>query len=261
VKKIRKNVCIALISSVILILMVSTTSTGLTNVNGQSDSIFQGKKDNIVTDYDAKEVSINKKLTVDPDAKNMIIMIPNKALTSDPFLPIYAEIPKGTKVIWFNGDESNHGVVVHNPRGDEILTNSSIPYKNATSFVFVNNGKYQFYDPTNPSIKGSINVVDPSTSPQYLSTNETTMTVGVFLAPPINEEWFDEHMNTIGYNIVSKYPFKQQQPVSFESTQNYNDDKTLLYVYTQKSGKYDTILARLALKTEILKDFMSGKKN
>ena len=46
--------------------MVSTTSTGLTNVNGQSGSIFQGKKDNIVTNYDAKEVSINKKLTVDP---------------------------------------------------------------------------------------------------------------------------------------------------------------------------------------------------
>ena len=241
--------------------MVSIAPAGLSIVNGQSGSIFQGKKDNIVTDYDAKEVSINKKLTVDPDAKNMIIMIPNKGLTSDPFIPIYAEIPKGTKVIWFNGDESIHGVVVHNPRGEEILSNSSLQYKNATSFVFVNGGKYQFYDPTNPLIKGSINVVDPSTSPQYLSTNETTNTVGVFLAPPINEKWFDEHLNALGYGIVSKYPFKQQQPVSFESTENYTDDKTLLYVYTQKSGKYDTILTRLALKTGILKDFMAGKNS
>ena len=86
------------------------------------------------------------------------------------------------------------------------------------------------------------------------------MTVGVFLAPPINEEWFDEHMNTLGYNIVSKYPFKQQQPVSFESTQNYNDKSTLLYVYTQKSGKYDTILARLALKTEDPEGFHDWKE-
>ena len=259
--KIKNDLYIALIPSVVLLLMVSIASTALHNVSGQPNSIFKDKKDNIVTDYDAKEVSINKKLTVDPDAKNMIIMIPNKALTSDPFIPIYAEIPKGTKIIWFNGDESNHGVVIHNPRGNEILSNSSIPYKNATSYVFVNSGKYQFYDPTNPSINGSINVVDPSTSPQYSSTNETTMTVGVFLAPPIDEKWFDEHLNTLGYNIISKYPFKQQQPASFESTANYSNDKTLLYVYTQKSGKFDTILTRLALKTGILKDFMAGKNN
>ena len=196
--------------------------------------------------FNAKTISETNSIKTDADVKNLVILVPNKKLVDQPFLPLDTTIVQGTNVIWVNGDPAgNHGVIVKSNTGQSVFSNQTIPYKNGTQFTFDTIGTYTFSDPISPSsTPGTINVVSPQNAPDNGSTNSTMPTAGLFVVPAGDQAYFDKHFSTLGYHAADSNIIKQT------GTSHGNDID--LYVYIQKSGKYDTILHRTAVKLGFL---------
>jgi len=164
-------------------------------------------------------------------------------LITQSFLPLDATIVEGTKVIWSNGDKgSPHGISLQDSDMQVLLSNETITYQNGTEFTFDTQGTYTFSDPlnTNPSApKGTINVIAPQNAPDNLSTNSTQATAGLFVVQAEDKDYFDKHFNTLGYHVEDSYMIPGSEG---------NDIQ--VYVYTQKSGKYPTIIERTAVKEQ-----------
>jgi hypothetical protein len=173
-------------------------------------------------------------------------LVPNKKLVDQTFLPLDTKIVQGTKVIWVNGDPSgNHGVTVKDKSGQSVFSNQTIPYKNGTEFTFDTIGTYTFSDPISPtSPPGTITVVNSQSAPDNGSTNSTMPTAGLFVVPAGDKAYFDKHFSTLGYHAADSNIIKQ-------TGASHGNDITL-YVYIQKSGKYETILHRTAVKLGFL---------
>jgi plastocyanin len=193
--------------------------------------------------FSAKDVADTNSLQTDADIKNLVILIPDKRLTDKSFLPQDATVVKGTKVIWVNGDiNATHGIVVQDKDGTTVFSNDTVPYKNGTSFTFDIKGTYSYSDSQAPAAKGTINVIDAKDAPDNLSTNATMPTAGVFLVPAKDKSYFDKHFTTLGFKVVDSTGTKDA------STGGDNE----LYVYIQKSGKYETIVQRTDVKINFL---------
>jgi hypothetical protein len=189
--------------------------------------------------FSAADIAQTNSMNLDSDVENLVILIPDKRLVSQGFLPLDATIVEGTKVFWSNADKLNpHGIsLVQDSDNQVLLTNGSIPYKNSTS--------YTFSDPTNQdpaaAPPGKINVIAPANAPDNLSTNSTQATAGLFVVQAEDKDYFDMHFNTLGYHIEDSYMIPGPDG---------NDIQ--VYVYTQKSGKDTTIMDRTGLKTEFV---------
>ncbi|MFZ0327000.1 MAG: hypothetical protein WBP64_13590 [Nitrososphaeraceae archaeon] len=197
--------------------------------------------------FNAKTISETNSIKTDADVKNLVVLVPNKKLVDQTFLPLDTTIVQGTKVIWVNGDPSaNHGVTVKDKSGQSVFSNQTIPYKNGTEFTFDTIGTYTFSDPISPtSTPGTITVVNSQSAPDNGSTNSTMPTAGLFVVPAGDKAYFDKHFSTLGYHAADSNIIKQ--------TGASHGNDIALYVYIQKSGKYDTILHRTAVKLDFLK--------
>jgi plastocyanin len=196
--------------------------------------------------FSAADIAQTNSMNLDSDVENLVILIPDKRLVSQGFLPLDATIVEGTKVFWSNADKLNpHGIsLVQDSDNQVLLTNGSIPYKNSTSHTFDTQGTYTFSDPTNQdpaAPPGKINVIAPANAPDNLSTNSTQATAGLFVVQAEDKDYFDMHFNTLGYHIEDSYMIPGPDG---------NDIQ--VYVYTQKSGKDTTIMDRTGLKTEFV---------
>jgi plastocyanin len=191
--------------------------------------------------FSAADIAQTNSMKLDSDVSNLVILIPDKRLVNQGFLPLDATIVEGTKVIWSNGDKLNpHGIsLVQDSDNQVLLSNGSIPFKNATHFTFETQGQYTFSDPQDPTAAtGKINVIAPANAPDNLSTNSTQATAGLFVVQAEDKDYFDMHFNTLGYHIEDSYTIPGP---------GGNDIQ--VYVYTQKSGKDTTIIDRTGLKT------------
>lgn len=191
----------------------------------------------------AADIAQTNTLKLDSDVKNLVILIPDKRLITQSFLPLDATIVEGTKVIWSNGDKGSlHGISLQDSDMQVLLSNETIPYQNGTEYTFDTQGTYTFLDPlnTDPSApKGTINVIAPQNAPDNLSTNSTQATAGLFVVQAEDKDYFDNHFNTLGYHVEDSYMIPSPEG---------NDIQ--VYVYTQKSGKYPTIIERTAVKEQ-----------
>ena len=193
--------------------------------------------------FSAADIAQTNSMKLDSDVENLVILIPDKRLVKQGFLPLDATIVEGTKVFWSNADKLNpHGIsLVQDSDNQALLTNGSIPYKNSTSYTFDTQGTYTFSDPTSQdpaAAPGKINVIAPANAPDNLSTNSTQATAGLFVVQAEDKDYFDMHFNTLGYHIEDSYMIPGPDG---------NDIQ--VYVYTQKSGKDTTIMDRTGLKT------------
>lgn len=193
--------------------------------------------------FSAADIAQTNSMKLDSDVENLVILIPDKRLVNQGFLPLDATIVEGTKVFWSNADKLNpHGIsLVQDSDNQALLTNGSIPYKNSTSYTFDTQGTYTFSDPTSQdpaAPPGKINVIAPANAPDNLSTNSTQATAGLFVVQAEDKDYFDMHFNTLGYHIEDSYMIPGPDG---------NDIQ--VYVYTQKSGKDTTIMDRTGLKT------------
>jgi plastocyanin len=196
----------------------------------------------------AADIAQTNTLKLDSDVKNLVILIPDKRLITQSFLPLDATIVQGTKVIWSNADkDAVHGITLQDSDMEVLLSNETIPYKNGTEYTFDTQGTYTFSDPSNPSAQGTINVIAPTNAPDNLSTNSTQATAGLFVVKAADKAYFDKHFNTLGYHVEDSYMI----PGS-----GGNDIQ--VYVYTQKSGKYPTIVDRTAVKSQFIDDHIEG---
>jgi plastocyanin len=192
----------------------------------------------------AADIAQTNTLKLDSDAKNLVILIPDKRLVTQSFLPLDATIVQGTNVIWSNGDKADHGITLQDSDMEVLLSNETIPYKNGTEYTFDTLGTYTFSDPANPSAKpGTINVVAPTNAPDNLSTNSTQATAGLFVVKAADKAYFDKHFNTLGYHVEDSYMIP-----------GTGGNDIQVYVYTQKSGKYPTIVDRTGVKSQFIDD-------
>jgi len=196
--------------------------------------------------FSAADIAQTNSMILDSDVENLVILMPDKRLVNQGFLPVDASIVEGTNVFWSNADKLNpHGIsLVQDSDNQVLLTNGSIPYKNSTSYSFDTQGTYTFSDPTNQdpaAPPGKINVIAPANAPDNLSTNSTQATAGLFVVQAEDKDYFDMHFNTLGYHIEDSYMIPGPDG---------NDIQ--VYVYTQKSGKDTTIMERTGLKTEFV---------
>jgi plastocyanin len=202
--------------------------------------------------FNAADIAQTNSMKLDSDVHNLVVLIPDKRLVNQGFLPLDATIVEGTKVIWSNADNSSmspqgnpHGIeLVQDSDNQVLLSNGSIPFKNGVEFTFDTAGTYTFSDPTNTdpaAPKGKINVVAPGNAPDNLSTNTTQATAGLFVVQAEDKDYFDMHFNTLGYHVEDSYMIPGPDG---------NDIQ--VYVYTQKSGKYPTIIDRTGLKAEFV---------
>jgi plastocyanin len=193
----------------------------------------------------AADIAQTNSLNLDSDVKNLVILIPDKTLVTQDFLPLDATIVEGTKVIWVNGDkDGSHGISLEDSEMQPVFSNGTIPYQNGTEYTFDTQGTFTFSDPLNADSsapKGTINVISPANAPDNLSTNSTQATAGLFVVQEEDKDYFDMHFNTLGYHIEDSHTIPGPEG---------NDIQ--LYVYTQKSGKYSTIIDRTALKLQFI---------
>ena len=194
--------------------------------------------------WNAAEIAQTNSLKADSNVHNLVILIPDTRLVTQGFLPLDATIVEGTKVIWSNGDNSTggpHGIsLVQDSDNEVLLSNTTIPFGNASQYTFDTPGTYTFSDPTNPAApKGKINVVSPANAPDNLSTNSTQATAGLFVVQADEKDYFDHHFNTLGYHIEDTYMIPGPDGNNIQ-----------VYVYTQKSGKDSTIIDRTGLKSK-----------
>jgi plastocyanin len=193
----------------------------------------------------AANIAQSNSLMLDSDVKNLVILIPDRRLITQGFLPLDATIVDGTKVIWVNADkESVHGISLEDSDMQPVFSNETIPYQNGTEYTFGTQGSFTFSDPLNTDSsapKGTINVIAPANAPDNLSTNSTQATAGLFVVQAEDKDYFDNHFNTLGYHVEDSYMIPGPEG---------NDIQ--LYVYTQKSGKYSTIIDRTAIKLQFI---------
>jgi hypothetical protein len=254
---------ITTISFAIMLVTLGTANSGVYKANaqlifpGSPNSEKSGDKNEPISNLpssapssglDAKQIAATHSMKVDGDIKNLVILIPNPTLTDQKFLPMDATIVKGTKAIWVNGiSGTTQGIVLQDAKGGKtLLSNSSIPYRNATDYTFDKKGVYTFTSPQSPTAKGTITVVDKAGVPDDPLTNATQVTAGLFVVPAADKGYFDKHFSTLGYHKVGTTTIKKSAGAGTSG------EDTLLYVYTQKLGKYPSVVDRTSIKLGFL---------
>jgi plastocyanin len=85
------------------------------------------------------------------------IHIPITDLGASPFEPSSIAIPSGMSVIWFNDDDSEHSITFNSTSPESIAPATMAP-GGFYIHKFTTPGNYSYYDTSNPSSKGTINV-------------------------------------------------------------------------------------------------------
>lgn len=216
--------------------------------------------------YKAKDVYDTGSVKADSDVSNLVILMPEKKLINEAFLPKDSTIVEGTTVFWYNGQkETTQGIEVKDKDGKTIFTNSSIPFMNATKFQFDDKGEYSFsvLNDLGSSSKGSITVIKNANSVDNLSTNATTPTLGMLVTPAGDEDFWKKHLHSLGFNLVDSYKFKYSGTnggTSVDEKEDSDDSKGkehILYVYTQKLDKPSTVVYRVGTKIKAVEEKLS----
>lgn len=215
----------------------SSNTTSEVNATSASDSQFT-----------AESIYNTNSLIADNDVTEVVVMIPDDKMIQKQFLPGKLTIAPETTVIWINGQNNPNGITLYNSEGKELLTNSTIPFANATSYEFNKKGVYSFTSTTDPSVNGTVTVVSPQSLMDITETNATTHTVGLFVAPTSEKEYWNYHLNTIGFNIKSIYDYPLATATTSSEIDEEEEGTGTLYLYTQKLSKFSSVVDRVSKK-------------
>lgn len=246
------------VPSIVGLALLVTITTGICIIaipgfsRSYAQSVFDESQSVTPGPYSAKQIFDSRSMTTDADVTNLVVLIPEKGLINSAFLPKDATIVEGTKVIWINGEkDTTPGIEVRDEKGKSLYSNSTIQFTNATSFTFDQKGTYTYINPSSPTDTGTIKVITKGKSVDNPSTNATTPTVGLFVAPKADREFWQKHLNSLGFNVADSYTFKNKNVNTSTGSETNDGDERILYVYTQKLDKDSSVIYRMATKINI----------
>ena len=139
---------------------------------------------------DASSVYETKSMDLGNNIKNLVILIPNEGhesqnigdqssnqrLINQPYIPQSVTVPKGTTIVWFNGDVDHDHKITLTGQGSNsnnmVFDSDVFAYNTASQPVVMNNtGSFGYYqadvnnEDTDYVMNGTINVLDQSATP------------------------------------------------------------------------------------------------
>jgi hypothetical protein len=207
---------------------------------------------------DATSVYETKSMDLGNNIKNLVILIPNEGhesqnigdqssdqrLVNQPYIPQSATVPKGTAIIWFNGDVDHDHKITLIAQGSNLnnmtFGSDDFAYNTASQPVVMNNtGSFDYYqadvnnEDTDFVMNGTINVVDKSDNPNITMGNSTDQpsanidTVGTLMVPTGDLPTYTSDLENGGFSILSTYNFNDIRA---------GDPQTLIIWGTSSSG-------------------------
>jgi len=177
-------------------------------------------------------------LTADSDISNVVVLTPDSQLIGESYIPQDITIAEGTNIIWINGQKDTvQQIAVQDSSGQEIYANGTIPFKNGASHEFSEEGTYSYFNPSNPSIRGTINVVPTAELADNPTGNSTMGTIGLFVVPSDEADYWRDHLNSMAFVTINEMT---------------STGGTTMFEYLQKSTKVSTVIYKVGVKLTLL---------
>jgi plastocyanin len=195
----------------------------------------------------------SKSLTLPPNVKHLVILIPNEGhhgpneedesrFIAQPFLPQNAIIGPGTQVVWFSGDVGHdHNIVVREANSTIFETGQFPEFGVTRPITFNNSGTFDYADTVDYEegfrMTGKITVLDDNGQRSNVAARTTTNntaadTVGVLMVPAEDSQDIAQTLMTAGFGIDSVTTFQDLRTAQEE----VGGDQQALLVWTT-SGK------------------------
>jgi plastocyanin len=186
-------------------------------------------------DIDASNVYDTKSMSLGNNVKNLVVLIPNEAHESQnigdqsfnqrhinqPYIPQSVTVPKGTSIIWFNGDVDHDHKITLTGQGSNsnnmVFDSDTFAYNTASQPVVMNDaGTFGYHqaDVNNEDLEyvmnGTINVVDqPNPSITSTTTGNITDidTVGTLMVPTDDLATYTSDLEGMGFSVLSTHNF------------------------------------------------------
>jgi plastocyanin len=188
-------------------------------------------------DIDASSVYETKSMDLGTNIKNLVILIPNEGHESQnigdqsadqrhinqPYVPQSVTVPKGTNIVWFNGDaDHDHKITLTGQDNlNNIIFDSDVFAFNTASQPIVMNdtGSFDYYEAdvnnedTDYIMNGTINVVDQPASPSVTTGDNTGQsssnidTVGTLMVPTEDLSTYTSDLENGGISVLSTHNF------------------------------------------------------
>jgi plastocyanin len=201
----------------------------------------------------------NKSITVPPNVKNLVILIPNEGhhgpgeedesrFIAQPFVPQNAAISPGTQVVWYNGDVGHeHNIVVRDDNGNQVVETGIFPELEASrAIAFNNTGNFAYADTIDYEegfvMTGNISVIDQKNNvPTTTATAANTFdTAGVLMVPSIYADNTVQSLKSAGFGIDSMQNFRD-----LRGGQEGTGDIQTLLVWTANGMELSNVIAQL----------------
>ena len=245
------------VAIVYMILMPSSIT-----LNPLSTTFAQGNATTAETMFQSKS------LTLPPNIKHLVILLPNEAhesqrtgdvssdqrLINQIYVPQKAIVSPGTMVAWFNGDaDHDHKITLTNDVNPENIISESddFAFNEASNPIVLNEtGTFNYYETdvneedTDFVMNGTIEVIDQqdlnTSTPADSSSNSTSTlssgdTAGVLMVPTEDMDMYAQDLESKGFAI--------------DSTHNFNDiragDQQTLLVWTTSGINLDEVISTL----------------
>jgi hypothetical protein len=186
---------------------------------------------------DASSVFETKFMDFGNDIKNFVILIPNEGhesqnigdqsadqrLVNQPYIPQSVTVPKGTSIVWFNGDaDHDHRITLTRQDNlNNIIFDSDVfAFNTASQPVVMNDtGSFGYYEAdvnnedTDYIMNGTINVVDQATSSTITTGNNTDQssanidTIGTLMVPTEDLSTYTSDLEIGGISVLSTHNF------------------------------------------------------
>lgn len=246
--------------SYVIIFIACTLGLGIMDMitinKSVAQSLFDGTQVVAPQFFTAKRIFNSGNIATDADIKNLIINIPEKNLIGSTFLPTDATVVEGTQVLWVNGQNGTvHGIEIEDATGKIIYSNSSLKFTNTTSFSFDKEGTYTYFDPSNPDDSGTIQVISKDKSFNYMATNITTPTVGLFVVPKVYKQFWDARLNSSIFHIIDSYEFKNINLLTFADAEK----ERALYLYSVNLKEKSPLIKQLINQISFLEEQLSRR--
>ena len=245
-----------LVISAIILAVSTSVSPFILNTFGQKNT--------------ASDLFETKSLKLSPNIKHLVILIPNEGhesqnagdvssdqrLINQPYLPQSAEVNRGTRVVWFNGDvDHDHKITLTNGANLEntIFDSGTFAYDEPSKPIVLNDtGTFNYYqtDVNNEDedyvMNGTITVVDQQSLDGNNNLNTGVQgnadTAGVLMVPASDVDTYAQELKNNGFAV--------------DSTQNFNDiragDEQVLLVWTTSGIDLDNVISTLQRITQTL---------